>query len=204
MNEEKNKKIMNHLFSLFHKTSVKLLLIILCALLISDGYSRYIGIVKTAIMDTNIERAYIVCRETRTTGFDWELVKDENGNKSDYAQYVKLDGLDRLNIPTGLDFSNRYIFYIDKKYISTNSTGDNCLTYSVTDWDIIYPVKRGGYKPAVSSMLFESCRYINNNDYNYNNVKFIHFAAFMLFVISALLICIAAYHKRENKRKYEY
>lgn len=101
----------------------------------------------------------IWCKPIKTTGFDWEVVAgDEN-------RCCNIKGPDPMNdIPFKYDFEisdNIYIFYVkEKTYDPEYFVGGENLEYTVSGWDILYPVKRGN----MITGIFKSQRYILKSD----------------------------------------
>ncbi len=87
------------------------------------------------------DRFFIICKAVRVTGFDWKII-NENGIQAD-ERYVKLVGEDpqyflNYDLQAG---DNEFVFY--GKYIGTDYfDGDEYNILEVSDWDILYPVKR--------------------------------------------------------------
>lgn len=89
----------------------------------------------------NEDRFFIICKAVRVTGFDWKII-NENGMQAG-ERYVKLVGEDpqyflSYDLQTG---DNEFVFY--GKYTGKDYfDGDEYNILEVSDWDILYPVKR--------------------------------------------------------------
>ena len=145
----------------------KYLIIITAFILLRLLYTYYIGIIKPTVIESFLEgKEYIVCREVLVSGAEWVMIQDENGN--DVYKYIDLRGLENLeNLPRYIDTNNKYVFYFNNKFISDDYFGEPILTYNVTDWDIIFPIKRGDR----ISGIFESGGFVTLNDITVNNKK---------------------------------
>ena len=131
-----------------------------------ECYSRYIGIEKVAINERQIKKEeYIICMEAVTTGFEWTMMRDEDGNTyKETEKFVALEGVDE--VPSLLGYGagvNSYVFYITDKRVAKDEIRGTHYVYTVDDWDILYPVKRDRIRNIISS-IFESRRYVTYND----------------------------------------
>ena len=121
-------------------------------------------ILKTAVKENEIaEKNYIICKRVVTTGFDWVIIKDEDGNKKTYehCNIFGADPFNELNLNTDFIFGdNMYIFYVDERFMyNDGALSDDILGFNVIGWDILYPIKRN-LNP------FASKKYITIRDVN--------------------------------------
>jgi hypothetical protein len=122
-------------------------------------------ILKTAVKKSKFnvltDKKYILCERIVATGFDWFMIQDEYGEKSTTACIIiGVDPFRELNLNTDFIFGdNKYIFYIKEKntYYSDEMRME-ILEYVVTDWDILYPIKRSFLD------FFASKKYITAKD----------------------------------------
>lgn len=120
-------------------------------------------ILKTAITKKDIiKMKYILCKRIKTTGFDWVVIQDKEGNKVDeVCNIIGSDPFEELNL--SYDFfmgDNTFIFYIeDRREYYSKELKQNCVEYHATGWDILYPIKHG----RITGIL-ESRWYITQND----------------------------------------
>jgi hypothetical protein len=101
---------------------------------------------KTAVKESElVGKNYILGEHVSVTGFDWYLIKDENGEEGkEYFNVIGPNPFEEFSLSYDFYVSgNIYIFYITKKrrYYSEKMRED-MLEYIVTGWDILYPVRR--------------------------------------------------------------
>ena len=102
-------------------------------------------VLKTAVKETELTNTnYILCKRARTTGFDWLLIKNENGEKT--------DELCNINGPSPFDdykldyefvmADNTFVFYVKEKQMKySEAVSQDAIEFTVTGWDVLYPVK---------------------------------------------------------------
>jgi len=102
-------------------------------------------------------RDYIICKWTRVTGFNYKLLKDENGKKvNDYCFVTGLNPENELKYEV-LTSSNTYILYIVEKKKYHSIIIDDILTeYVVDGWDVLYPVRRETLFNSVPKHILKS------------------------------------------------
>ena len=147
-----------------------MLIILIVVALLTTGASFYMqnihtpkAIIKTALKEKELtESIYILCKITAVTGFDWVMIKDENGNATyEHCIIIGASPFNELNLVADFVFSdNTYVFHIEEKntYYSEEMSMD-ILEYTVSGWDILYPVKHGNFFNP-----FHSKKYITNKD----------------------------------------
>lgn len=91
------------------------------------------------------EGSYILCQPARVTGFSWLLIQNENGEE--VQELINITGADpfiELNLSYEFRMGrNTFIFYIEERIDGfSEEMGLGTVEYVVTDWDILYPVKR--------------------------------------------------------------
>jgi hypothetical protein len=111
-----------------------------------------------------IDSKYILCKMAATTGFDWLMIKDENGmNTHAYCNIVGEMPFDELVFTRDFSLANNtFIFYIEERkdvYCELNQQDE--IEYVVTGWDILYPVR---HSEMFFLNLFNSKRYITEKD----------------------------------------
>jgi hypothetical protein len=104
------------------------------------------SILKEAIKRKDIPNSnYILCQWARVTGFDWRMIRNEEGEKT--KKYIKISGVNpfiEFNFKYEFLMSgNSFILYIEEKKIYYSEEERMEVTeYTVTGWDILYPIKR--------------------------------------------------------------
>lgn len=89
------------------------------------------------------DKKYIICKFARVTGYNFEIIKDENGKKT--SKYCLVKG---VNLESELSYEflisgNNFIFYVtEKNQYWDADLADEITEYTVDGWDILYPVKR--------------------------------------------------------------
>jgi hypothetical protein len=120
---------------------------------------------KTAVKESElVGKSYILCQRVRVTGFDWILIKNEKGERTEeYLNIIGIDPFYELNLRYDFIISNNtYVFYItEKRKYYSEEMRENILEYVATGWDILYPVDRDGY---LEYNLFGPRKYITKND----------------------------------------
>ena len=108
-----------------------------------------------------IGKRYILCNAERVTGFDWLLVKDENGNSvNELCNISGVNLFEELPIKYELEMANTFVFYVaEKRMVFSEALGQDAIEYVVTGWDILYPIKRGNPLD-----LFSTKKYISEDD----------------------------------------
>jgi len=91
------------------------------------------------------EGNYILGQPYRTTGFDWLLIQNENGEK--VQELINITGADpftELNLSYEFGMGrNTFIFYVEERIEGfSEEMGVSTVEYVVTGWDILYPVRR--------------------------------------------------------------
>jgi hypothetical protein len=119
-------------------------------------------IIRTAISRNDLDGAYILCKRERVTGFDWRIVGGNEYNETD--RLCNIEGADpfgELNLKHDFVIAgNTYIFYItNRAEYYDNDLKETVAEYTVSGWDILYPVKHG-----TISGLFMSPKYILESD----------------------------------------
>jgi hypothetical protein len=96
-------------------------------------------------MESLAGKEYIICKEVRTTGFDWIVVESSFG----YAGYVELRG----KIPLS-EYRNNYprirfnSFVCYGEFLGEGEfDGYDYRIFKVSDWDVLYPVQRESALP---------------------------------------------------------
>jgi hypothetical protein len=106
-------------------------------------------IIRQAIKESELaEGGYILCKRERVTGFHFSVIKNEKGEK--VQEYCNIIGPSPFN---DFDFrhnfvmaDNTYIFYVEaKNMVYSEVTKQEEIEYTVTGWDILYPVKHSDF-----------------------------------------------------------
>lgn len=119
--------------------------------------------IKEAIYKSEISSEnYIICKRARTTGFDWCVIVDENGNEC--YEFCNITGVNPiLDLNLKYDFAvadNTYVFYVDETdEVFSEAINGSAKVYNAVDWDILYPVHHG-----TAFDFFETKKYIYDND----------------------------------------
>lgn len=80
---------------------------------------------------------------------------------------MNVKGVDPPTYDDADSYDNIYVFYVTGKEMKRPAENlDLELTYTATDWDILYPVKRGGLKGLITSS-----RYVLKSDYKNGGLK---------------------------------
>ena len=120
------------------------------------------GVIKTALTERELQdKNYILCIRTASTGFDWIMIKDENGSKTyELCNVVGASPFTELNLNADFIFAdNTYIFYIvERKTVFSAVTNQDEAEFIAAGWDILYPVKHG------FPHFFSSKKYITEKD----------------------------------------
>ena len=100
-------------------------------------------IVKEAVTTRDLRgKDYIICKWARVTGYNYTLVKDENGKRA--KKYIIVSGVD-VESKLSYEFltaGNSFVFYVvEKKEYYSEELGEHCIEYIVDSWDVLYPVK---------------------------------------------------------------
>lgn len=143
--------------------SVIIFLIIAAAVFL---YVRHIQgsvqIIRTAVFRDDIDVPYILCRRERITGFDWRIVGGNEYNGTDGLCNINgADPFGELNLIHDFVIAdNTYIFYItNRTEYYDKDLNETVVEYTVSGWDILYPVGHG-----TISGFFMSPKYILESD----------------------------------------
>jgi hypothetical protein len=122
-----------------------------------------VTILKTAVKKSDLRgKSYILCQHEMVTGFDWIVIKNEFGKRTnEYCNIIGADPFGELNLRYEFVMAdNVFVFYItEKRKYYCEKMNMNMLEYVVTGWDILYPVKRGEL-----SDLFRRSKHITEDD----------------------------------------
>lgn len=145
---------------------VSLLILVVAALFFFTMLSiKAQPIIKSAVKKRELpkDESFIICESVAVTGFDWRIVSNQGiGEKDTWCNIV---GPTPLDLSLKYDFitsSNSYVFYVTdvQEYYSIEIDG-TALAYTVSGWDILYPVRRE------SMMTFlKTPKYILESDLN--------------------------------------
>ena len=120
-------------------------------------------IVKIAIKMGDLNgKEYIICKREVTTGYNYQLIIDENGESHKY-KLIRVTGFhpSQQKMPEIYWANNSYVLYItEKKEYFDSDLGENVIEYIVDNWDILYPVKRD------SGLFNIAPKYILKSDYS--------------------------------------
>lgn len=98
---------------------------------------------KTVKLSELRDREYIICRWARVTGYNYELVMDERGIRSN--SFCRVSGIE-LEGKLAYEFlisDNYFVFYIvDKKEYVDSELEQHVTEYIASGWDVLYPVRR--------------------------------------------------------------
>jgi len=139
-----------------------LIIVLGVLLLIKDEYKPE-SILRSAVKEYNLSgENYILCQRERTTGFDWVLIKNEDGKKvrGEYCNVIGANPFDDFTFKHEfITAGNTFIFYIDEKQINySEEMRMDIIEYIATGWDILYPVKHDIFD------IFNSKKYITEKD----------------------------------------
>ena len=102
-------------------------------------------IIKTAVKENALsDKNYILCKQAVTTGFNWIMVKNEDGQTTQtYCNIAGAQPFTDINLKHEFSLAdNTFVFYVEEKnMVYSEATSQNELEYVVTGWDILYPVK---------------------------------------------------------------
>ena len=114
-------------------------------------------ILRTALSEKHLYgKSYILCTVERTTGFDWIVIKNENGEKtSEMCNVSGINPFEELTLNYDLKMSNIFIFYIvEKKMVYNRAIDGESIEYVASGWDILYPVRRNPFSDLFSPRRF--------------------------------------------------
>ena len=122
-------------------------------------------IIKTAVTEDELSgKNYILAKRIATTGYDWEIIKDENGeNTGELCNIVGANPLEEHRFTRKfLSADNTFVFFIEERRWSfRESLSEKHLEYVATDWTVLYPVKHSDV-PELD--FFSSRRYITKRN----------------------------------------
>jgi len=99
-------------------------------------------IAKTAVKRRELRgKEYIICKWEATTGYNFQLIQDENGRRSNKLCLVTGPNPENELIYDFLIANNTYVLFIIEKK-PYHFDGAICVEYIVDGWDVLYPVKR--------------------------------------------------------------
>ena len=111
------------------------------------------------------DKEYIICKYVATTGYNFELIQDENGKRTPWfivKRLCRVTGSGFVGAVT-YDFlisGNSIIFYVvEKKQYYDPDMMENVIEYVVDGWDVLYPVKR-------DTMFNAAPKYVLKSDLN--------------------------------------
>lgn len=118
---------------------------------------------KAAVYNNKIRIShYIICNIARVTGYEWQIIYDSAEiDDHRYCNIINIDPITELNLSYDfLTMNNSFVFYVDERmeYYS-EELKENVITFSVTGWDILYPVKHSPF-----TGFFKSRRHILPSD----------------------------------------
>ena len=135
--------------------------------MVFQGTKEYLGrtspqVYKVAVKEDEIDSdSFIICRLGLTTGYDWLLLQDENGDRSPEEPCL-ISGPDPF-LDHGLKmefYNNRFVFYVtDKRVFFNEELGEMSTEYTVGGWDVLYPVKRDFPYPSLPEYMLRSDTY---------------------------------------------
>ena len=145
MTQQADKKIIN-------KIILVVIIILAIIAIVAIARARVIDThdsVKKAIFKSEIPEGedYIIARWTRVTGFDWELVEDDPKLSPQRRMYCNIKGPNPNDLRLCYNFDtghNKYVFYVtERREFFDEELGEQSLEYTVSGWDILYPVNHG-------------------------------------------------------------
>ena len=105
------------------------------------------NVIRTAVKESELSgQNYILCKSVIVTGFDWVLIKNEDGKKTnELCNIVGPTPFKELKLDADFVWAqNTYIFYVvEKRMVYSEVTKQEEVEYLVAGWDILYPVKHG-------------------------------------------------------------
>ena len=167
MEKKSRKEMLNKVLEFTTKalliTAIALVVTVIGASVYMKNFYVPETVLKTAVKESELPaNSYILCKVERTTGFDWLLLKNEHGDKTN--ELCNISGASPF-----ADFRFRYefemsgstfVFYVEeKRMVYSEATGQDEVEYIVTGWDILYPVKHEG----IIFGLFMPNRYITEH-----------------------------------------
>jgi len=123
------------------------------------------AIIKESVKENELTgKSHILCQRVRITGFDWILIKNENGKITrEYCNVIGAKPFYELKLRHEfLMAGNTIIFYIEENKMSyTEVTNQDEIEYYVSGWDVLYPVK---HSELLILDLYKSKKYITKDD----------------------------------------
>jgi len=84
---------------------------------------------------------YIVCKWEAITGYNYQLIRDENGRRTNKLCLITGSSPESEIIYDLLISNNTYVLYVVEKK-PYHFDGEIGVEYVVDGWDVLYPVKR--------------------------------------------------------------
>lgn len=134
------------------KKLTKIILFCIMALILTiTGVSFYMKniytpemILRAAIKESElVDKRYILCKEAVTTGFEWIMIRNEDGQKTKaYCNIIGAQPFDDYKLKHEFHLAyNTFVFYVEEKnMVYSEITKQDEIEYAVTDWDVLYPV----------------------------------------------------------------
>ena len=146
--------------------AIKIFVVIAGALIFMQNFYIPREILKTAVKENKLKsEKYILCKQYRVTGFDWLLIKDEEGEK--VHELINIVGPTPGELGLKYEFEiayNTFVFYVkEKKMVYSEATRQDEIEYVATGWDILYPVKHGNFPNIISSNKYITSKDVNKN-----------------------------------------
>lgn len=119
-------------------------------------------IVKNAVRREELPKdgSYILCKWTRVTGYDWVIASSAGLGQKD--AYCWINGPSPLDLSLKYEFlisDSTYVFYVtDVREVYSEEMHMRGTEYTVSGWDVLYPVRRASMLPEIKSpgYIFES------------------------------------------------
>ena len=114
-------------------------------------------IIKEAVNARSLRgERHIVCKWVRVTGFNYTLVKDEYGKRT--QKYILVSG---VNLEQELTYEfltagNSFVFYVSEKREYLSDDFGECIEYIATDWDVLYPVRHDSPVTTIPKYVMKS------------------------------------------------
>ena len=101
-------------------------------------------IVKNTVTPKDLKgKEYIICRSVSITGYNYSLVRDENGKLHNNSLCLVTGTIPENALGYEYHSLNTYVCYVaDKKQYYSDIVGEEITEYIADGWDVLYPSKR--------------------------------------------------------------
>ena len=150
--------------------TIAIFILIVGVIIFMNNFYTPTEILKTAVKGNELKNEnYILCKEAWVTGFDWRMIRDEDGKKTSiFCNIIGANPFSELKLR--YEFSlcdNTFIFYIEEKGMAySEATNQDEIEYVVTGWDILYPIKHNDFIDFFSSKKYITSKDVSNDKTN--------------------------------------